>query len=204
MNEPTIFNVFKKELELVKDKTVYDFVTQAFAALCPNYFWYIPASTRGHHPPVCRVRGGLVHHVKLAVAFADTLLDMLDIEDDLTVSQTIAAVLLHDMLKRGAVENELETWETHRQANTDHGRYCADRLTRFHHDHFVSAIIHPILTAVRLHMGRWTFNVTDLELAWLHTDRVIGTTHFADYCASRALHQYLAERTMDPTMGYLK
>lgn len=204
---PTIFNVFKKELELVKHKTVYDFVTQAFAALCPNYFWYISASTRGHHPPICRTRGGLVHHVKLAVAFADSILDMLGVEDDLTTSQVITAVLLHDMLKRGAVEDETQTWSLgHRAANQDHGRYCARRLTEFHRDHVdaAAAVIQPIITAVRLHMGRWSSFLRPEEIASLQINEVVRTVHLADYCASRALHQYLAERAMDTTMGYLK
>lgn len=207
MDEPTIYKVFPKELNLIKNTAIYDFVTKAFAALCPNYFWYIPASTRGHHPPICRTRGGLVHHVKLAVAFADSILDMLCIQDDLTMSQTIAGVLLHDMLKRGAVEDELQTWPDHHEANRSHGRYCASRLHEFVNAEIYTdqrSLFVPILRAVRLHMGRWTWELRPEEMGELQINEVVRITHLADYCASRALHQYLAERAVDTTMGYLK
>lgn len=209
MKSPTVQNVFAKELELIQDADIKSFVTDIFGELCPSYFWYIPASIRGHHPPICRTRGGLVHHVKLAVGFADTFLDMLGIEDDLRTSQVIAAVLLHDMLKRGATENEIDTWPEHRVANKDHGRYCAATIERYLDDpqiwwsaglriKFVS-----IITAIRLHMGRWTHEITPAEQHELKENIVVRTTHLADYAASRALHQYLAERAVDPSMGYL-
>lgn len=205
---PTIFNVFAKELQLVRHEAVYDFLTRAFQNLCPRYFWYIPASVRGHHPPICRTQGGLVHHVKLAVAFADSFLDMLDIDDDLRASQIIAAVLLHDMLKRGKTEEESDTWPDHRTANRDHGRYCANKLTEFVHSQRWSVVhgerVQPIITAVRLHMGRWTWLLRTAEAEELKLNEIARTTHLADYAASRALHHYLAERAVDESMEYLK
>ncbi len=202
---PDVFKVFKKELLLIQDKEIWNFVTDAFKTLCPDYFWYIPASVGGYHPLICRTRGGLVHHVKLAVAFANSLLDMEDQVEGLLHNQVIAGVLLHDMLKRGAEENELATWDTHRQANTNHGRYCADQILKKVHiaSHDLS-FFQPIICAVRLHMGRWTNDLTVAEKADLKDCDVTRLVHAADYCASRALHQYLAERVMDPTMEYLK
>lgn len=206
--QPTIFDTFPTELALITEPSIYDFVTQAFQDLCPEYFWYIPASVGGHHPPICRCRGGLVHHTKLATAFADSFIDSLGIEDDVTTSQIIAGTLLHDMMKRGAEEDELVTWPNHREANQSHGRYCAGRLHEFL---LIKTwipgsvpLMTPIIDAVKLHMGRWTWEIRPEELYGLKHDVVVRTVHLADYCASRALHQYLAERAMDPTMGYLK
>lgn len=199
--KPNVYSVFSKELLLIEHLPILHFVLKAFETLCPDYFWYIPASVKGHHPPICRTRGGLVHHVKLAVAFADQLLDSLNIDDsDPKYSQTIAGVLLHDMMKRGSAENELVTFPDHKVANRSHGRYCAFRLENNMH---IAPEIEPVIKAVRLHMGRWTQDVTDLELAWLATDEVVRTTHLADYMASRALHQLLDERHTDKSMGYL-
>lgn len=208
---PTIQNVFKKELQLIQDEDIKMFVTAVFDDLCPSYFWTIPASQRGHHPPICRTRGGLVHHVKLAVGFADSFLDMLGIEDDLRVSQVIAAVMLHDMLKRGATENELDTWPSHREATRSHGRYCADSLWEYFdgRQHLNSRYyslgtkMRPIIMAVRLHMGRWTWGLTESGVAHLMQCEIVRTTHLADYAASRPLHQYLAERAVDTSMRYL-
>jgi len=200
-DKPTVFDVFEKELNLITDATVFKFTSLAFQHHCPDYFWTIPASVRGRHPPICRTRGGLVHHVKLATAFADQLLGGLGIDDmDPRYSQTIAAVMLHDMLKRGRPENELNTWANHKDANTNHGRYCAAHLQTYLH---IAPEVEPVLRAIELHMGRWTANVTGLELAELTYTEVVRTTHLADYMASRALHQLLAERHTDPTMRYL-
>ncbi len=199
--KPTVFNVFEEELGLIKDEVVALFTYRAFQHSCPVYFWYIPASVKGHHPPICRTRGGLVHHVKLATAFADTLLDADDIDDsDPRYSQTIAAVLLHDMMKRGRTEDELDTYPDHRTANKSHGRYCADYLASTYH---IAPEVEPVIEAIRLHMGRWTLDVTNQELAELTHNEVVRTTHLADYMASRALHQLLAERCLDKTMGYI-
>lgn len=204
---PTIQNVFAKELELIQDADIKSFVIDVFGELCPSYFWYIPASVRGHHPPVCRTRGGLVHHVKLAVAFADSFLDI-HLEDDLRTSQVITATLLHDMMKRGPTENELDTWPEHRVANRSHGRYCANRLVEYLDDPQtwspgLRVKLAPIITAIRLHMGRWTWELQPHEAQELIHNEIVRTTHLADYAASRALHQYLAERAIDPTMRYL-
>lgn len=207
---PTVQNVFAAELTLIQDDDIRVFVTDAFGLLSPQYFWTIPASVRGHHPPICRTRGGLVHHTKLAVGFADSFIDMWDREiDELQHDQIIAATLLHDMLKRGPTENELETWSDHRIANRIHGRYCADRLAEYHRDQlsrqiWTHGVIQPIIDAVRLHMGRWTLSLTPGEEITLRTNTVVRVTHLADYAASRPLHQYLAERALDPTMRYLR
>lgn len=205
---PTVQNVFEKELALIQDADIKTFVCDVFGEMCPQYFWTIPASQRGHHPPVCRLRGGLVHHVKLAVVFADTFLDMKGIdEDDIRYSQIIAAVLLHDMLKRGLTEDELDTYPNHGVANRSHGRYCADRIVKYLDSQQWSGPIvpklAPIITAVRLHMGRWTQDVIEDDRMNLAYTEVVRTTHLADYAASRALHHYLAERHVDPTMRYL-
>ena len=207
--KPTIYNVFGKEMSLIRYEAVFNFVARAFEDHCPDYFWTIPASVRGHHPPICRTRGGLVHHVKLAVAFADGFNDMLCIQDEAICSQIISAVLLHDMLKRGATEDENDTWPgSHKVANRDHGRYCATQLTKFLQKNVwgIDALpkLVPIINAVRLHMGRWTWELRPDEHEELFCDTVVRTCHLADYAASRALHQYLAERVTDPTMEYLR
>lgn len=200
---PTIHNVFDKQLALIRSDAIRDFVTDTFQALCPNYFWYIPASVRGHHPPICRSQGGLVHHVKLAVAFADSLLDMENETEGVIHDQVIAGVLLHDMLKRGPVEDELKTWATHREANTNHGRFCADQIVGNIQVCSLSTLYPPIIRAVELHMGRWTADLTTAEKQLLKDCDVTRLVHAADYCASRALHKFLAERALDKTMGYI-
>lgn len=197
---PTVHNVFAKELALIGNDVVRDFVTDAFGKLCPSYFWHIPASVRGHHPTICRVRGGLVHHTKLGVRFGHSFCDMWNIED-VQHDMIIAALLLHDMMKRGWFENALETWHTHKQAIAGHGRFCADQL-REHMD--VTGVRGPIIRAVELHMGRWTWEIAPDEMLDLAHDPRVRMTHLADYAASRSLHKWLGERDIDDTLGYLR
>lgn len=200
---PIATNVFEKELVLIKDCETRDFVISVFDEMCPNYFWYVPASvTSPGHPPVCRLRGGLVQHTKLAVTFADTFLDMLNIAPaDVRYSQTIAATLLHDIMNRGATENDLETFESHGLATRNHGRYCAEQISMFMQ---LPPCSWPLIRAIELHMGQWTQDITDYEVNELKTNTVIRTTHLADYAASRPLHHYLAERHTDKSMEYLR
>lgn len=201
MKRPNIFEVFRKELELIVNDEVFQFTTSTLDRHVPGYFFYIPASVKGHHPPICRVAGGLVHHTKLATAFAKQLAESLGIYTDMIeYSQIIAGALLHDGWKRGHTVDELETWEDHREANKDHGRFAAEQLSMIH-GYCVET--QDIIEAVKYHMGPWTSNVTDEEKIKMRSNKVIHTVHLADYMASRALHQLLAERAMDKSMEYL-
>jgi hypothetical protein len=189
--------VFRKELSLFTDPLIQEWTIHIFEKLCPDYFWHIPASVRGHHPPICREEGGLVHHTKLAFAFADQLLDRHARQDLDLRNMTYSAVLLHDMMKRGRTENELDTWDTHEEASANHGRYCADLIDAYLKIQGSSDFFSPIVEAVRLHMGRWTGNLTTQEEYALFDNPIVIETHLADYMASRALHQLLAERSQD-------
>jgi len=208
-NYPTAQNVFDRELCLIQDQGVYTFVVTVFSELCPSYFWFIPASQRGHHPPVCRLTGGLVHHVKLAVRFAHSFMEMYPYPPETAHDEVIAAVLLHDLMKRGEVENELVTFGDHKLANGSHGLYCAKRITDLWYNCDWQKIIPEaramrIIEAVRRHMGQWTHDYD--KLAPLHTEEeriVVNTTHLADYAASRSLQKWIGERYTDNTLGYL-
>lgn len=65
--------VFQKELNLIKDTNLRDFI-----AICldnaPDYFFEMPASSTGkYHPEYTLGEGGLVRHTKAAVAIAADL-----------------------------------------------------------------------------------------------------------------------------------
>ena len=201
--KPNVHEVFHKELSLIEHMPIKRFVVAAFEQNCPGYFWYIPASVKGHHPTICRTVGGLVHHTKLAVAFADQFNEMTDHGPSTVINDMIiAATLLHDMMKRGRTDDELDTWNDHREALGNHGRYCARQLEYL--EDSLPGFGFCILQAVALHMGRWTADVEKWELQRLEDDEVVRGCHLADYAASRALHQILSERHNDPTMKYLQ
>lgn len=206
--QPTAQNVFDRELCLIRDQGVFAFVTEIFGKLCPGYFWHIPASQRGHHLPLCRTRGGLVHHVKLAVRFAASFMEMWPNAPETAHDEVIAAVLLHDMMKRGTVENELVTFGDHKIATTAHGIFCAMAIRElWRQDEELRSLLEEdrvfrIIDAVRNHMGQWTH---DYKVEEHEADDIVSTTtHLADYAASRSLHKWIGERCTDSTMEYLR
>lgn len=203
--QPTATNVFAHELNWFSLDHVRDFVLHVFGELCPQYFWYIRASQRGHHHPLMRTYGGLVHHVKLALRFARSFSEMSPyVLSELKYNQVLAAVMLHDMMKRGEVEDELQTWSNHKEAARSHGRYCADQIREHLFDGNVPFEYQPILDGIRLHMGRWTWEITQDERHELVSNYVVQQTHLADYAASRSLHKWIGERYTDESMGYLQ
>lgn len=202
--QPTVENVFKRELGYFTLHDVREFVCHVFGEMCPQYFWYIRASQRGHHHPLMRTYGGLVHHTKLAFRFANAFTEMHPhAMNERTYNQILAAVLMHDMMKRGADRDELVTFGNHKIAARSHGRYCAEEIKQHIFDNSVPIEWLPIVEAVKLHMGRWTHEITDEELLLLQNDPVVRYTHLADYAASRSLHKWIGERYTDESMRYL-
>lgn len=197
--------VFAKELALISDWKIREWTQGVFDEIAPNYFWTIPASQRGHHPPICRTTGGLVHHIKLAVEFAHCFVDMWFDFDEAEHDMVIAGVLLHDLFKRGVDEDCLVTFESKSHACNEHGHYAASRIrSLMDHSEKLRSLLpakqrDTIIRAVELHMGRWTGSTgyTLAERADLLHNRVVSTVHLADYAASRSLHRFLGERYVD-------
>ena len=196
--------VFAKELDLIANPMVREWVRVVFDDICPDYFWTIPASQSSHHPAIARGEGGLVRHTKLAVRFAHSFMEAWPDPPETSHDEVIAAVLLHDMLKRGAVEDELQTFPDHTMARQCHGLYCADYISS-HCDsspHLRALLpadrIKRIVTAVRDHMGKWTasYNIPHGDFVVQVSQKthvVCITTHMADYAASRHLDQWLED-----------
>jgi len=212
--KPAVQNVFDKELSKIKDTNIFLFVTQIFDKLCPSYFWYIPASVRGPHLPICRTLGGLVQHTKLTVRFAHSFMEMWPDAPETSHDEVIAACLLHDILKCGKAEYELLTFASHKLARASHGVYCAARIKElWEQDRKLRALIPEdrafrIITAIRDHMGKWTHgfvrNQEDIVRNTQEGHIVCITVHLADYAASRPLSKWIGERHTDKTMEYLK
>jgi len=201
MSARSVREVFNKELDYMECSSVRNFVIDVFDAICPDYFWEIPASQREHHPKVCQGFGGLVKHTKLAVkfglSFMETWVDTAEAAHD----EVIAALLLHDMFKRGACENENQTFGSHEAARARHGIYCAMRIQWLWDDNpDLGELIavdraKRIIEAVKYHMGRWTAGYTEGE----HPQQfglghvICTTTQLADYTASRKFDKWLEE-----------
>lgn len=190
--------VFEEQLTLINDPGIKEFVSFVFKTQCPNYFWKIPASSGGHyHPKLSSGEGGLVRHTKLAVRFADSFMDCWPSVPHLAHDEVIAATLLHDIFKRGEDENELVSFQSHKEAVGGHGVYAWRHLQReLAKQKFINEeSFNHITIAIRDHMGKWTTGYrqdTDKIVARQQAGHVVCiTTHMADFAASRPLDQWL-------------
>jgi len=61
-------------LRLIEDRHIREQTAQ-IAARAPSYFWTVPASTSGHHHPLCRGERGLWVHSLMVSTVVERLLD---------------------------------------------------------------------------------------------------------------------------------
>ena len=181
--------IFQKELNLIHDKDIKQFVIECFDKLCPDYFWICPCSTTGkYHPQVSLGIGGLVRHTKLAVWWGIELLRALnkspELKDIPTLQdEVIATLLLHDIIKNGkglnAQGRPLESGVT-----GTHGVTLAKKMLDLDAGEGVST---RILAGIAGHMGIWTTDIAYRPENMEGPDRkaFAQLIHLADYCASR-------------------
>lgn len=164
--------IFDNELGLINDARIRKFV-EACLGDAPEYFWRVPASSSGkYHPEWAQGEGGLVRHTKAAVGVAvDLLRAYPHLEKDRDF--IIAALLLHDTLKRGTGEGH--TVKEHPLLPEQYYRAHAELIGR--------RAYRKVMALIRGHMGIWGpvrprkglyTRLTAAELV-----------HLADYIASR-------------------
>ena len=102
--------VFRNEIDLIEDEQIKALVIKALES-APDYFYTIPASATGkYHPAYSLGEGGLVRHTKAAVKLANDLLT-LELYAKLVPhrDEIIAALILHDSVKKGMNGNKFTT-----------------------------------------------------------------------------------------------
>ena len=197
--------IFKKELSLIHDKDIRNFVIECFDKLCPDYFWTCPCSTTGkYHPQVSLGVGGLVRHTKLAVWWGLELLralgtspELKDITPNQLQDEVIATLLLHDMIKNGKGLNA-KGFPLDRGVTGTHGTDLANKIAPFS-DGIVN---YRVLSGIAGHMGIWTTDVADRpdNLKDPTEKAFANLIHLADYCASRKVDSIYSElETQDDT-----
>ena len=191
--------IFQKELNLIHDKDIKQFVITCFDKLCPNYFWTCPCSTTGkYHPQVSLGVGGLIRHTKLVVWWGLHLATALgnspelrEIPQNQLLDEIIATLLLHDMIKNGkglnAQGRPFEKGVTGTHGVTLANRICDEILDQKLNNSYIR-----ILGGIALHMGIWTTKVYH-TIDGPGVNVFIELIHLADYCASRKVDKIYRE-----------
>ena len=97
---------FTKEISYIKDESKKNDI-EYLINLLPDYFFLIPASSTGkYHPKFAGTISGLVKHTKVAVRIAYDLFETVNNFSDNDKDLIIMALIMHDGLKKGIVEEE--------------------------------------------------------------------------------------------------
>ena len=169
--------IFKNELELIKDEKLRAFTDFYLSNRVPSYFWEIGASSSGkYHPPFSQGKGGLVRHTKAVVMFCDELMRMSQwaYMTDARKDIAIMACIFHDTCKYG-MTNEVDTNEY-----KNHAENAAINVAAAWQDYFHAPCPYELEQAIRSHMGQWSTNRDDRPFT-----PIARLVHLAVYVASR-------------------
>ena len=176
MNKIKYFNT---EINYIKNE-IYREDIKFLINLLPDYFFQIPASSTGkYHPKFASTKNGLLKHTKAAVRIAHDLFDTVNNFTDNDKDLIIMALIMHDGLKKGEVEEE---------------------YTRFDHPLLVSKLImenaknlkmstddvRKMCQLIESHMGKWNTNKYSKVVLPTPKNELEKYVHRCDFLASRS------------------
>ena len=183
--------LIQTEIEKIQSEDIKDFTYQAFAEVDTKFWLSASSSTGKYHPAEDNGEGGLVRHEVKGVAVVEQYLRR-EMATQRELDIAISAFLLHDTCKNGV------TWES-KSTDYTHGLIAAKWLEKFDLDDDTAK--KEILSAVRYHMGQWSYVVNPFEdraytkeemmanlnevIRALHPSRIERAIQDADYWASR-------------------
>lgn len=170
--------IFKTQLRYIKNDDIRE-SAEVMVDLLPDYFFHEAASSTGkYHPAYTLGDGGLVRHVKTAVEMANSLFGIYKFDDE-TKDLIIFALIIHDGLKKGIVEE--------RYTRFDHpiliGNYLKDNADKLK---LSEEQLERIVKMDASHMGKWNTNEYNpgviLPIPKTVEEKFV---HMCDYLASR-------------------
>ncbi len=170
---------FEQEISYIKDKDKQDDI-KYLIDLIPDYFFKIPASSTGkYHPKFASTEHGLLKHTKVAVRIAYDLFETVNNFTDNDKDLIIMALIMHDSVKKGMVEEEYTRF--------DHP-LLASKLIMEHAKDLKSNIddVRKICLMIESHMGKWNTNKYSNVVLPLPRDEFGRFVHRCDYLASRS------------------
>lgn len=174
-------DVFKVELDYIKDSRIRNSCI-TMIKLLPDYFFVIEAASTGkYHPPYASGDGGLVRHTKAAVRIAVELLNDACIGDKYSAKEKdlmIMGIILHDGVKCGVPKE--------RYTKVDHPILMADMIMD-NEDRLEIDMeeIEFVCDVIKTHMGPWTTDFNGVEVLEKPKSKFQNFVHMCDYLASR-------------------
>lgn len=176
-----------RELNLIDDENLKNFIIEYLDKKTPDYFWTeAGAKKAGHHPDQDYGEGGLVRHTRMCVRVADDLLrndlfaEVIDKKNEL-----LGALICHDTKKNGN-DNSRYTF--------DHPTHAANSMKKFYRDEYTGEKSSKLQEQVEFmghciaaHMGQWNSGYgkdRNVKLP-LPNDPYCAFVHLCDYIASR-------------------
>ena len=170
--------LFKREILLIQDEELRDFVRFYFDEYVGKWFWKSGASSSGKfHPQFTHGEGGLVRHTRAVAMVCEELLRINTyayMRDDFKDYARVAC-LLHDTCKYGEEDEE------NKSCYHLHGSLAASKINQAWFEFFGGNAPELLLMAVRSHMGQWVEERNDRPFT--NIDRLV---HLSDYIASRS------------------
>ena len=179
--------ILRNEIDFIKDALLKEFVEYCVEE-APDYFFEMPASTTGKfHLTYTLGEGGLIKHTKTAVKIAKDLLS-LEQNSHLPKDEIIAALILHDSIKKG---NNGSNYTV-----TEHPLYAADFIEQKFEDFEFEVDcgdldelreqVTNIQRLIRSHMGQWNLDYRlGKEILPKPQEEDEKFVHTCDYLASR-------------------
>lgn len=141
---------FEDCLELITDEKINKFVKKALKHANKGFWTCACSASNKYHPPENQVDGGLIIHSRKMVQIAVSLFRFFRVKNEVTKSKIIAAVILHDICKRGI------DWKV--RFARDHGPKAAEWLYGLcTAEEKGSKDIKFVISLVRDHMAVWNY-----------------------------------------------
>lgn len=172
------YETFGAQLSLIENKSLASLIELCLLN-APEYFYTMPASTSGkYHPAYSLGEGGLVRHTKAAVKIANCLLS-LEMYKGLNKDEIIAALILHDSVKKGRQGGD---WTV-----IEHPLQAADLLIGTARACKYEDIdqVERIASMIRSHMGQWNLDKHGFEALPKPITKEQKFVHQCDYLASK-------------------
>lgn len=177
----TLRNQLENEVNLIHDYKLRDFVNFVLTRV-PDYFYQMPASTTGkYHPEYTLGEGGLLRHTKAAVKIAEDLLS-LELYERVAAhhDEVIAALILHDSVKKGMDGKKFSTLDHPLQASM----LLKESACKYEYEDCEK--VKTICSYIESHMGQWNKDwKTKQEILPKPKTVEQKFVHLCDYLASR-------------------